>query len=155
MNLACQEIGEDYEALLAADYKNLESKQGNIVIVFSWRKPLQISSFPWLNNYKVSQFSYNDIKSVRRWVLELSSPLRALWQSMAVEAIYQSNEAPSHLEGKKPIESPQYRLRTVTFDKALVLKEGEDHEIMLTLAPVPGGRNNWHEFVFSSLNDSV
>ena len=43
----------------------------------------------------------------------------------------------------------------MTFDKALVLEEGEDHKIMLTLAPVPGGRNDWHEFVISSLNNSV
>ena len=77
------------------------------------------------------------------------------FMAMAVEAIYQSNEARSQLEGKNPIENPQYRLRNVTFDKALVLEEGEDHKIMLTLAPVPGGRNDWHEFVISSLNDRV
>ena len=77
------------------------------------------------------------------------------FMAMAVEAIYQSSEARSQLEGKSPIENPQYRLRNVTFDKALVLEEGEDHKIMLTLAPVPGGRNDWHEFVISSLNDSV
>ena len=43
----------------------------------------------------------------------------------------------------------------MTFDKALVLEEGEEHKVMLTLAPVPGGRNEWHEFVVSSLNDNV
>ena len=77
------------------------------------------------------------------------------FMAMAVEAIYQSNEALSKLEGKNLIENPQYRLRNVTFNKALVMEEGKDHKIMLTLAPVPGGRNDWHEFVISSLNDSA
>ena len=77
------------------------------------------------------------------------------FMAMAVEAIHQVNEALSQLESRNPIKSPQYRLRNVTFDKALVLEEGEEHKIMLTLAPAPGGRNEWHEFVVSSLNDSV
>ena len=79
----------------------------------------------------------------------------ACFMAMAVEAIYQSNEARSKLEGKNFIENPQYRLRNVTFNKALVMEEDVEHKVMLTLAPVPGGRHDWHEFVISSLNDSA
>lgn len=77
----------------------------------------------------------------------------ACFMAMAVEAIYQSNEARLKPEGEKFIQNPQYRLRNVTFDKALVMEEDVEHKIMLTLAPVSGGRNDWHEFVISSLND--
>ena len=77
------------------------------------------------------------------------------FMAMAVEAIYQSNEALAQLESKTPIEHPRYRLRNVTFDKALVLEEGEEHKIMLTLTPVPGGKSDWHEFVVSSLIDGA
>ena len=79
----------------------------------------------------------------------------ACFMAMAVEAIYQSSEARAKLEGKNFIENPQYRLRNVTFNKALVMEENAEHKIMLTLASVPGGRNDWHEFVISSLNDSA
>ena len=75
------------------------------------------------------------------------------FMAMAVEAIYQSNEALTQLEGKTRIEHPRYRLRNVTFDKALVLEENEEQKIMLTLTPVPGGNSDWHEFVVSSLID--
>ena len=75
------------------------------------------------------------------------------FMAMAVEAIYQSNEALTQLESRIPIEHPRYRLRNVTFDKALVLEEGEEHKIMLTLTPVTGGNSDWHEFVVSSLID--
>ena len=77
------------------------------------------------------------------------------FMAMAVEAIYQSNEALTQLESKPPTDHPRYRLRNVTFDKALVLEEGEEHKIMLTLTPVPGGRSDWHEFVVSSLIDGA
>ena len=74
---------------------------------------------------------------------------------MAVETIYQSSEVRSQPEGKTLIKNPQYRLRIVTFDKALVLDEGKDHENMLTLAPISRGRIDWHEFIIFTLNDSV
>ena len=77
------------------------------------------------------------------------------FMAMAVEAIYQSNEALTQLENKNPIQHARYRLRNVTFDKALVLEEGEEHKIMLALTPVPGGRSDWHEFVVSSLIDGA
>ena len=77
------------------------------------------------------------------------------FMAMAVEAIHQSNEALTRLESKTFVEHLRYRLRNVTFDKALVLEEGEEHKIMLTLTPVPGGKSDWHEFVVSSLIDSA
>lgn len=70
--------------------------------------------------------------------------------AMGMEAVYQATEALSQLEGKPGIERPCYRLRNVTFDKALVLEEGQRCDIMLTLAPRSGLKSVWHDFkVFS------
>ncbi|KAL6716017.1 hypothetical protein ACLMJK_006979 [Lecanora helva] len=105
----------------------------------TWKKTLRVNDLPWLKDHKMGP--------------EIVFPA-AGFMAMAVEAIHQVSEALSQLESKNSIKCPQYRLRDVTFNKALVLEEGEDHKIMLTLAPAPGGRNEWHEFVVSSLNDN-
>ena len=78
------------------------------------------------------------------------------FMAMAVEAIYQSNKALTRLECKPPIKRPRYRFRDVTFNKALVLEEGEEHKIMLNLNSFPGGsRSDWHEFMVSSLIQDI
>ncbi|KAI4264333.1 MAG: hypothetical protein L6R42_000544 [Xanthoria sp. 1 TBL-2021] len=102
----------------------------------AWKKTLRVNHLPWLKDHKMGP--------------EIVFPA-AGFMAMAVEAIHQSNEALTQLEGKQPIECPRYRLRDCTFNKALVLEEGEEHKIMLTLTPVPGGKSDWHEFVVSSL----
>ncbi|KAL8912790.1 MAG: hypothetical protein Q9171_002248 [Xanthocarpia ochracea] len=106
----------------------------------AWKKTLRVNDLSWLKDHKMGQ--------------EIVFPA-AGFIAMAVEAIYQSNEALTQLESQVPIECPRYRLRNVTFDKALVLEEGEEHKIMLTLSPVPGGKSSWNEFVVSSLLDGV
>ncbi|KAL8683912.1 MAG: hypothetical protein Q9186_000123 [Xanthomendoza sp. 1 TL-2023] len=102
----------------------------------AWKKTLRVADLPWLKDHKMGP--------------EIVFPA-AGFMAMAVEAIHQSNEALTQLEGKQPIDCPRYRLRDCTFNKALVLEEGEEHKIMLTLTPVPGGKSDWHEFVVSSL----
>ena len=78
------------------------------------------------------------------------------FMAMAVEAMSQSNQALGFNEGKGRVERPRYRLRNVTFPKALVLEENDkDHKIMLTLAPRPGAKDSWHEFKVSSLTDGT
>ncbi|KAL8645664.1 MAG: hypothetical protein Q9226_007199, partial [Calogaya cf. arnoldii] len=106
----------------------------------AWKKTLRVADLPWLNDHKMGP--------------EIVFPA-AGFMAMAVEAVHQSSEALVQLEGKTPIKHPRYRLRNVTFDKALVLEDGEEHKIMLTLTAVPGGRSDWHEFVVSSLVDEA
>ncbi|KAL8895775.1 MAG: hypothetical protein Q9192_003453 [Flavoplaca navasiana] len=102
----------------------------------AWKKTLRVADLPWLKDHKMGP--------------EIVFPA-AGFMAMAVEAVHQSHQALVELEGKTAIVHPRYRLRNVTFDKALVLENGEEHKIMLTLTPVPGGRSDWHEFVVSSL----
>lgn len=72
--------------------------------------------------------------------------------AMAVEAISQRHEALCLLEENKRFTRPCYKLRDLTFAKALVLEEGKDHKIMLTLTPHPGPKDSWFGYkVLSSL----
>ena len=106
----------------------------------AWKKTLRVADLPWLKDHKMGP--------------EIVFPA-AGFMAMAVEAIHQCNEALTQIEGKKPIDCPRYRLRDVTFNRALVLEEGEEHKIMLALNPVPGGKSDWHEFAISSLIEGV
>ena len=73
------------------------------------------------------------------------------FMAMAIEAIYQSSVALSTLEGEAKVGRPRYRLRDITFPKALVLEEKSDgRQVMLSLTKVPGG--SWHEFKIYSLS---
>lgn len=81
----------------------------------------------------------------------------AAFMAMAVEAISQSRQALHQLEGKAELDdTARFRLRDVTFAKALVLEEKhEGHKIMLTLSPQTGAKDTWFEFKISSLNDEL
>ena len=72
------------------------------------------------------------------------------FMAMAIEAISQSGQALNTLEGEVKVEKARYRLRDVTFPKALVLEENDDgRKVMLSLTKVSGG--SWHEFKVFSL----
>ncbi len=77
------------------------------------------------------------------------------FMAMAIEAIRQKTEALVILDGKPRLKSPTYRLRNLTFSRALVLEERKDHKIMLTLSPRTGTGNTWHSYKVSSLTDDV
>jgi hypothetical protein len=69
--------------------------------------------------------------------------------AMGVEALYQAHQAISPTEWSTFIDKYRYRLRNVTFSKALVLQEkGAGHKIMVTLA---SQQDSWYEFKVSSL----
>lgn len=69
--------------------------------------------------------------------------------SMAIEAIYQSYSA---LKNETvSVNQLSYRLRNVTFHKALVLEEEFDTKVMLNLAPRPGSKS-WYDFSIVSSN---
>ena len=62
------------------------------------------------------------------------------FMAMAIEAMSQSSQALSTLEGEVKIEKARYRLRDVTFHKALVLEESDDgRKVMLSLTKIQGG----------------
>lgn len=75
--------------------------------------------------------------------------------SMAVEAIRQKSQALVILEGKPEIKSPAYRVRDMTFSRALVLEEKKEHKVMLTLVPKTGHGGTWHSYKVSSLVGDV
>ena len=74
--------------------------------------------------------------------------------AMAMEAIFQKTEALATLEGTAKFETPQYRLRNVEFNKALVLSDsGSPSKIQLSLSRHSVG--DWHQFRISSLADDI
>lgn len=75
--------------------------------------------------------------------------------AMAMEAIYQTSHAIAINQGSKVIGRNCYRLRDVVFPKALVLEDGKEHKIMLTLTPRSGFKDSWHEFQISSLTENL
>ncbi len=80
----------------------------------------------------------------------------AAFCAMAVEALYQARMGVHLTEGTVLADKPRYKLRNVTFPKALVLQEnGDGHKIMLSLAACPGTKDSWHEFKIFSLNDKI
>ncbi|KAI9676001.1 MAG: Type I Iterative PKS [Caeruleum heppii] len=106
----------------------------------TWKKTLQVEDLPWLRDHKMGP--------------EIVFPA-AGFMAMGIEAMYQSSQALSAFEGKTGIEKPRYRLRDVTFPKALVLEEGKKHQVMLTLNPRSGTKNSWHEYKVFSLTEQT
>ena len=107
----------------------------------SWKKTLRIEDLPWLRDHRMGT--------------EIVFPA-AGFMAMAVEAITQCNEALAITESKARLIKPSYRLRNITFPKALVLEETrEDHRVMTTLVPFAGRKDSWYEFKILSLTDDV
>ena len=76
--------------------------------------------------------------------------------AMAIEAIFQVNQANVADQDSKSVDEFSYRLRDVVFSKALVLEEdGKGHTIMLTLTPRTRSKDSWHEFRVSSLVEGL
>ena len=72
------------------------------------------------------------------------------FMAMAAEAISQTSQALSIVEGEPKPDRARYRLRDVTFPEALMLEDNsDDRKIMLSLNNVTGG--SWHEFKVTSL----
>lgn len=75
------------------------------------------------------------------------------FMSMAVEALYQASRAGIFIERSVFEEKYRYRLRNITFSKALVLTEdATGRQIMTTLMP---SQERWYEFRISSLTDET
>ncbi|KAH9226001.1 hypothetical protein K456DRAFT_1755087 [Colletotrichum gloeosporioides 23] len=97
----------------------------------TWRKLLDIADVPWLKDDKMG----DDI------LLPGSGFI-----TMAVEALYQKTRATAPDDVVVASSNDlSYRLRNVRFDKALVLEEGVEAIITLSLTQQPGSKD-WHEF---------
>ncbi|KAI0421157.1 putative polyketide synthase [Xylaria grammica] len=102
----------------------------------TWKKSLRLDDLPWLKDHCLGP--------------EIVFP-GAGYMCMAVEAMMQTDAALSVLAGEEPQSEQQVRLRNVTFDRALVLEEGKDTRIMLTMTPLAAQKDGWHFWVVRSL----
>ncbi|KAM3489254.1 hypothetical protein MY3957_007465 [Beauveria namnaoensis] len=101
----------------------------------SWRAHLNLDNVPWLKDHKMGAD-----------VLVPGSG----FISMALEAIWQKYKAVEPAAADvAAINDLAYRFRNVKFEKALVLEEGKDTEVILWLTQQPGSKT-WHEFVIST-----
>lgn len=106
----------------------------------TWQKTLLVEDLPWLKDHKMGH--------------EIVFPA-AGFIAMGIEAMYQVSTALSELEGRKTIVRPCYKLRNLTFPKALVLEEGEKHRLMLTISPRSGLKSNWYDYKVFSLKEDI
>jgi Polyketide synthase dehydratase len=74
---------------------------------------------------------------------------------MATEAIYQMSRSTYRTEETTEVYNVSYRLRNINFARALVLDDGTDHKIFLSLTPCMGSKDSWHEFKISSLREDL
>lgn len=106
----------------------------------TWRNIIRLVDLPWLRDHKMGP----DI------LLPASG-----FMSMAIEALYQETQATDLEEKVTSSGQLQYKLRNVNFDKALVLEEEIEVQVMTTLAPHPGAEGTWFNFEVSSLNNGT
>ncbi|KAI3391508.1 hypothetical protein diail_7206 [Diaporthe ilicicola] len=101
-----------------------------------WKKTLRLAELPWLKDHKLGP--------------EVVFP-GAGYMCMAVEAMLQTDAVLRTQAGTDLKHKQQVRLRNVSFDKALVLEEGVDTRVMLTLSPLLGQRDSWYHWTVRSL----
>jgi len=104
-----------------------------------WRNRLNVANVPWLLDHKMGG--------------DAIMP-GAGFITLALEALYQKHCATS--PDQTPIASNElcYRFRNTRFSRALVVEEGKDVILMLTLNKVPGSKD-WHEFRISTTEGDV
>ncbi|KAI9148345.1 putative polyketide synthase protein [Paramyrothecium foliicola] len=105
----------------------------------TWRKILNSADIPWLKDHKMG--------------LDVLMPGSG-FIAMGLEAMYQKAEATSIENISRSANDLSYRFRNVRFDKALVIEDGKDIPMLLTLTPQDGGKD-WHHFRISSTLDDV
>ncbi|KAI0896802.1 hypothetical protein F4806DRAFT_508595 [Annulohypoxylon nitens] len=103
----------------------------------TWRSRLNVANVPFLMDHRIGG---NAIMPGAGFI------------TMAVEALYQKHCAILEYEEKNNSiarNDLSYRFRNIRFSRALVLEEGKDITIMLTLKAVANSKN-WHEFRIST-----
>ncbi|KAI1081716.1 hypothetical protein F5B20DRAFT_579046 [Whalleya microplaca] len=117
---------------------------GSKILGSSWRAPtwhklLSLDDVRWLKDHKMGS--------------DMLMP-GAGFITFALEAIYQKTRA---LDPEGTITAANdlcYRFRNVRIMKALVLEEGKENDVSVTLAQVPGSED-WHEFRILSNTDDI
>ncbi|KAI4952622.1 Type I Iterative PKS [Alternaria rosae] len=102
----------------------------------AWKKSLRLGDLPWLRDHRLGP--------------DIVFP-GAGYMCMAIEAMMQTDAVLRSQTGAVLKHKQQVRLRNVSFDKALVLEEGKDTKIMLTLAPFASLKDSWYFWVVRSL----
>jgi len=103
-----------------------------------WRNRLNPTNVPWILDH---QMGGSAIMPAAGFI------------TLGLEALYQKRVATSK-DGTIPnINDLCWRFRNVRFDRALVLEQGKDAMLMLTLNQVRGG-GDWHEFHVSTTTDA-
>ncbi|PNY20705.1 Polyketide synthase [Tolypocladium capitatum] len=114
---------------------------GSKVLGTSWQAPLfkkslRLADVPWIKDHKMGP--------------DIVFPA-AGYIAMAMEAIRQSTEGLRALENKVLPTKYHYKLRDITFPRALVLEDSDKAaKVMLALNPRAGTKDSWHEFKISS-----
>ncbi|KAL8923196.1 MAG: hypothetical protein Q9208_004759 [Pyrenodesmia sp. 3 TL-2023] len=105
----------------------------------SWRKILNLADVPWLKDHKMG----NDVLMPGSGYI-----------AMASEAMYQKQQSVDPDADVTSSKDFCYRMRNIRFEKALVLEEGKEVVIMLSLNQQAGNKD-WVEFRISSQTDDV
>ncbi|KAI9037475.1 type I polyketide synthase [Aspergillus affinis] len=117
---------------------------GSKTIGTSWRNPtfkktISLSHLPWLRDHQIGSDA----------IFPGSGYI-----AMAVEALYQVTCV---RQPDTAVSSPGqlgYRLRNVRFDMALILEDGVEPDVYLTMSPFGASEDTWYEFtVFSTRQD--
>ncbi|KAK9415512.1 putative Polyketide synthase [Seiridium unicorne] len=104
----------------------------------TWRNRIQVADLPWLMDHKIGD----------QVVFPASGYI-----CMAIEAMYQTNFV-SRWKGVEP-KNCVFRLRDAKFSRALVLDASESTIINLSLAPMGGSDDSWHEFRVTSMKSDT
>lgn len=104
-----------------------------------WKKSLNVEDVPWLKDHRLGP--------------EIVFP-GAGYICMAIEAMLQTDKALRMQDRRSTPLKRQVRLRNVTFDKALILKEGQETRVMVTLAPWMANKDSWYLWTVQSLQES-
>ncbi|PLB46253.1 polyketide synthase module [Aspergillus steynii IBT 23096] len=117
---------------------------GSKIIGTSWRNPtfkktLNLAHLPWLRDHQIG----SDV------IFPGSGYI-----AMAVEALYQVTCIRQPDTAVSSSNQLGYRLRNVRFDMALILEDGIEPDVYLTMSPFGGSEDTWYEFtVFSTRQD--
>lgn len=106
----------------------------------TFKKILHLEQLPWLRDHKMGS--------------DCLMPASG-FIAMAIEALYQTTTVKTDGEVEKSVSDMNYRFRNVKFEKALVLEDGVDAKVILTLTPSPGTNNPWYDFNVSSVRDAT
>ncbi|PTB66757.1 beta-ketoacyl synthase domain-containing protein [Trichoderma citrinoviride] len=104
-----------------------------------WRHTLNVANVPWILDHKMGG--------------DAIMP-GAGFLTLGLEALYQKHCALNEKEAPASANELCYRFRNVRFNRAMVLEEGKDVRLILSLSQVPGSKE-WHEFRISTTEADV